>query len=176
MSGLTTIARPYAKAAFGYASDNGTVDQWSSMLELAQSLSLAPELEKAALRLQPQQLMQLYFDVAGEYFDEPLQNFLKVIIENRRTSALSDIYQQFQLLSAESLNVKEVTITTSFELSEAQLAELVKSLEKHFDSSVKVNCLVDGSLIGGAVIRSGDTVLDNSLVSRINRLKDVIKS
>lgn len=176
MSGLTTIARPYAKAAFGYASDNGAVDQWSSMLELAKTLSLAPELQKAALRLQPEQLMQLYFDVAGEYFDEPLQNFIKVIIENRRTSALSDIYQQFQLLSAEALNVKEVTVTTSIELSEAQLAELVKSLEKHFDCSVKMNCLVDSELIGGAVIRSGDTVLDNSLVSRINRLKDVIKS
>ena len=176
MSGLTTIARPYAKAAFGYASDNNVVDQWSSMLELAKTLSLAPELEKAALRLQPEQLMHLYFDVAGEYFDEPLQNFLKVIIENRRTSALSDIYQQFQLFLDESLNVKKVALTTSFELSEAQLAKLVKTLEKHFNCSVKMDCHVDSSLIGGAVIRSGDTVLDNSLVSRINRLKDVIKS
>lgn len=176
MSDLTTIARPYAKAAFGYASDNSAIEKWSEMLTFAKEMSLVKELQTAALSLQPEQLVQLYVDVAGDNFDEPFHNFLKVIIQNHRTSALSDIYQHFLHLSAEASNVKQVTVTTSVELTEAQLAELTASLEKRFDCSVEIDCHIDGNLIGGAVIRVGDTVLDNSLVSRLTRLKDVIKS
>lgn len=176
MSDLTTIARPYAKAAYGYASDNSAIEKWSDMLAFAKEMSSVKELKTAALRLQPEQLVQLYVDVGGEYFDEPFQNFLKVVIENRRTSALSDIYQQYKKLVNKASNVKDVTVTTSTELSEVQKSQLIASLEKRFGGTVKLNCIVDAHLIGGAVIRDGDTVLDNSLISRLTRLKDVIKS
>lgn len=87
MSDLTTIARPYAKAAYGFASDNSAIEQWSQMLAFAKEMSSVKELKTAALSLQPEQLVQLYVDVGGEYFDEPFQNFLKVVI--RESSHLS---------------------------------------------------------------------------------------
>ncbi|CAM4270614.1 F0F1 ATP synthase subunit delta [Vibrio astriarenae] len=176
MSDLTTIARPYAKAAYGYASDNGAVEKWSEMLAFAKEMSLVKELKTAALSLQPEQLVQLYVDVAGEQFDEHFQNFLKVIIENHRTSALSDIYQQYTRLTVEASNSKEVSVITAFAMTEAQMTELTSSLEKRLDCKVQLVCTVDEELIGGAVIRIGDTVLDNSLVSRLTRLKDTIQS
>jgi F-type H+-transporting ATPase subunit delta len=120
--------------------------------------------------------VQLYVDVAGEQFDEHFQNFLKVIIENHRTSALSDIYQQYTRLTVEASNSKEVSVITAFAMTEAQMTELTSSLEKRLDCKVQLVCTVDEELIGGAVIRIGDTVLDNSLVSRLTRLKDTIQS
>ncbi len=129
MSDLTTIARPYAKAAYGYASDNGAVEKWSEMLAFAKEMSAAKELKAAALSLQPAQLGQLYVDVAGEYFDEPFKNFLNVIIENYRTSALSDISIQYEKFAVEASNTQEVTVTTSFELTEAQQSELASTLK-----------------------------------------------
>ncbi len=176
MSDLTTIARPYAKAAFGYASDHQAIEKWSEMLELAKEMSLVKELETAALSLQPAQLVQLYVDVAGDRFDSFFTNFLKVITENHRTSALNAIYQQYQRLATDASNLKEVTVVTSSAMSEEQVATLATSIEKRYDCQVKMNCQVDESLIGGVIIRIGDTVLDNSLVSRLTRLKDVIKS
>ncbi|MGL6315200.1 F0F1 ATP synthase subunit delta [Vibrio sp. WXL103] len=176
MSDLTTIARPYAKAAYGYASDNGAIEKWSQMLEFATEMSSVKELKTAALSWQPEQLVQLYVDVAGDQFDHTFQNFLKVVIENHRTSALGDIYHQYTRLTVEASNSKEVSVTTPFAMTEAQLAELTASLEKRLDCTVKLNCQVDEELIGGAVIRIGDTVLDNSLVSRLTRLKDTIQS
>lgn len=176
MSDLTTIARPYAKAAFSYASEHRVVDQWSAMLELAKTMSLVPELSSAAFSLQPEQLLQVYADVAGEQFDQPMCNFLRVLMENRRMAVLGDISQQFQKFANESSGTKEVNVVTSYELSDEQVETLTRHLEKRYDCKVKLNYQVDSNLIGGAVIRVGDTILDNSLLGRINRLKDVMKS
>lgn len=176
MSDLTTIARPYAKAAFSYASEHSMVEQWSTMLELAKTMSLVPELSSAAFSLQSQQLLQVYADVAGEQFDQPMLNFLLVLMENRRIAALGDICQQFQKFATESSGTKEVQVVSSYELSDEQVETLTSNLEKRYDCKVKLNCQIDSNLIGGAVIRVEDDILDNSLLGRINRLKDVMKS
>ncbi|WP_245688522.1 ATP synthase F1 subunit delta [Vibrio sonorensis] len=145
------------------------------MLAFAKELSLVQELKTAALSLQPQQLAQLYVDVAGDKFDPAFTNFLKVLAENHRTSALSDIYLQFQSQTTLASNLKEVTVTSPNELTEAQVETLKASIEKRYDCQVQMECLVDEALVGGVVIRVGDTVLDNSVASRLTRLKDVIK-
>lgn len=176
MSDLTTIARPYAKAAFSYASEHGMVEQWSAMLEFANTMSLVPELSSAAFSLQSQQLLQVYADIAGEQFDQPMCNFLLVLIENRRIAALGDICQQFQKLATESSGIKEVEVVSSYQLSDEQVETLTSNLEKRYDCKVKLNCQIDSNLIGGAVIRVEDNILDSSLLGRINRLKDVMKS
>lgn len=176
MSDVTTIARPYAKAAFGYAKDFGVVEQWSAMLDLATQMSSVPELSSAAFSLQPQQLLQVYQDVAGEHFDQPMYNFLMVLMENRRMAVLTEISQQFQKLATSSLGIKEVDVVSSSTLSDVQVTQLTRNLENHYNCQVKLNCRIDSNLIGGSVIRVGDKILDNSLLDRINRLKDVMKS
>ncbi len=176
MSDLTTIARPYATAAFNYANDHNMVEQWSAMLELAKTMSLVPELSSAAFNLQSQQLLGVYKDIAGEQFDQPMCNFLQVLIENRRMDALGDICTQFSSLAAKASGVKEVNVTSSYELSAEQVNALTSHLEAHYNCKVKLNYQVDNNLIGGAVIRVEDSILDSSLLGRINRLKDVMKS
>jgi F-type H+-transporting ATPase subunit delta len=177
MSDLTTIARPYAKAAFDFAVENKQLDQWGQMLTFATEVTKNEQIsELLTSSVSAEKLVEIFVAVCGEQVDVHGQNLLKLMAENGRLTALPDVCEQFFVLRQEHEKEVDVEITSATELTEEQLAEIGSKLEQRLERKVKLNCSVDETLLGGVVIRAGDLIIDNSARGQLNRLSDALRS
>lgn len=177
MSELTTIARPYAKAAFDYAVENNATPQWQQMLAFAAEVANHEAMEELLTgALAAEKLAEVFINVCGEQVDLHGQNLIKVLAENGRLQALPEITVLFNELKAEFDKEIDVDITSAVELNDKQRTDISASLEKRLGRKVKLNCNVDAALVAGVVIKAGDTVIDGSVRSKLNRLADTLQA
>ena len=177
MSNLTTIARPYAKAAFDFAVEKQQLTQWSEMLAFAAEVTNNEQIhELLTSSASAEKLAEIFIAICGEQFDEYGQNLLKVMAENGRLRAIPDVFEQFVALKKEYEKNIDVEVISATELSEQQLSDISSKLEQRLERKVQLNCSVDETLLGGVVIRAGDLVIDNSVRGRLNRLSDALQS
>ncbi len=177
MSELTTVARPYAKAAFDYAVEGNNIDHWLSMLTFAAQVAEDETIQNVISGgASVEQAQTLFLSVCGEQVDSNGQNFLKVMAENHRLLALPQVLKLFCDLKAEYEKEIAVDVTSAVELSAEQLSTLSAALEKRLARKVKLNCKVDASIISGLVIKAGDTVIDGSIQGKLNRLATTMQS
>jgi|TARA_B110000902_G_scaffold39958_2_gene42899 F-type H+-transporting ATPase subunit delta len=177
MSEWTTIARPYANAAFDYAVENKTIAQWQEMLVFAAEVS-KNETVKSLLTgsIAAEKLADIFNGVCGEQLDQQGQNLVMILAENRRLQAFPEISVMFNQLKADYDKEIDVDITSAVKLNKKQQTDIGKSLEKRLARKVKLNCSVDPELIAGVLIKAGDTVIDGSLRSKLNRLSDALQA
>ena len=177
MSELTTVARPYAKAAFDFAVEKNAVAQWQEMLFFASEVAANESMKNVlSSAMAAGSLAELFINVCGEQLDENGQNLIKVLAENKRVPALPAILTLFNALKAEYDKEIEVEVTSATELTAKQQADLSSSLEKRLARKVKLHCDVDASLVAGMVIKAGDTVIDGSIKSKLSRLSDALQA
>lgn len=177
MSEWTTIARPYAQAAFDYAVESKTVAQWQEMLVFTAEVSKNETVMSLLTgSIASEKLAEIFNGVCGEQLDQQGQNLVKVLAENRRLQALPDISVLFNQLKAEFDKEIDVDITSAVKLNKKQQTDIGKSLEKRLARKVKLNCSVDPELVAGVLIKAGDTVIDGSLRSKLNRLSDALQA
>ena len=177
MSELTTIARPYAKAAFDFAVEKDALDQWAQMLSFATEVVNNEQMaELLTSSLAADKLTDIFLAICDEQFDEFGQNLIKVMAENGRLSAIPDVCAQFLVLQQEHEKKMDVEVISATELSKEQEANISSKLEQRLGRKVKLNCSVDETLLGGVVIRAGDLIIDNSTRGQLNRLSDVVQS
>lgn len=177
MSDLTTIARPYAKAAFDFAVEKQQLTQWSEMLAFAAEVTNNEQIhELLTSSASAEKLAEIFIAICGEQFDEFGQNLIKVMAENGRLRAIPDVFEQFVALKKEYEKNIDVEVISATELSEQQLSDISSKLEQRLERKVQLNCSVDETLLGGVVIRAGDLVIDNSARGRLNRLSDALQS
>jgi len=173
MADRLTIARPYAKAAFATASRGASLPAWSSLLSAA-ALAVSDERIKSLIgspRVTGEQLAGLLCDVAGgTTLDDNGRRFMSLLAENKRLGYLPEIARVFDALKDEAEGVVDVTVTSAANMAEAEQGKLVAALEQRFGRRVRLQTAVDASLLGGAVVRAGDLVIDGSLQSRLARL------
>jgi F-type H+-transporting ATPase subunit delta len=173
MADRSTIARPYAKAAFREARTASTLGQWATLLERA--AAVAVDARVAGLfgspKVTPAQLGQLFIDVAGASgIDSGGRNFLQMLADNRRLGFLPEIGRLFQQLKDDAEGLIDVTVTSATQIDASEQQKIAAALEKRFGRKVRIHSEVDAALIGGAVVRAGDLVIDGSLKSRLERL------
>jgi F-type H+-transporting ATPase subunit delta len=172
MAERETIARPYAKAAFEYARDAKALAQWSQGLKTAAAIVADPRV--AALLNDPQwsaaDLAGLVIDVAGASLDAGMQNFVRALAENHRLPLLPEIVAHYETERADAENTIEVQVVSAVPLSASQADKLAAALAERLKRRVRMQTSVDPSLLGGAVIRAGDLVIDGSLKGRLERL------
>ncbi|KWT99962.1 F0F1 ATP synthase subunit delta [Vibrio toranzoniae] len=177
MSDLTTIARPYAKAAFDFAVDKGELDQWGQMLTFAAEVAQNDDVHNLlSSSMTAEKLAEIFIVICGEQFDEFGQNLIKVMAENGRLMAFPDVCTQFLLLKQEHEKEIDVEVTSAVELSQEQRADISSKLEQRLARKVQLNCSIDETLLSGVIIRAGDLVIDNSARSRLDRLSDALQS
>jgi F-type H+-transporting ATPase subunit delta len=172
MADKSTIARPYAKAAFEEARDRKRLGPWSQALRTAAAVARDPRVE-ALLgnpRVTPEELAELIIEIAGPELDEEGRNFVRTLADNRRLALLPEISARFDELKSEAEGIIEVTVTSAAPLAEAQRRQLAQALERRLGRQVRMQCATDPALIGGAVLQAGDWVLDGSLRGRLERI------
>jgi F-type H+-transporting ATPase subunit delta len=172
MAEKATIARPYAKAAFESARQHGAFDRWSTVLATASSVVQDERVARLLLspRVKPEELSGLIDEISGQAMDEQTRNFLATLAANRRLALLPEIATMFEALRADAENTADVHIVSAVALDGAQKERMAAALKKRLKREVRLHCAVDGSLIGGAIVRSGDFVIDGSLKARLDRL------
>lgn len=172
MSSLTTLARPYAKAAFGLARDARATDSWLAMLELASKIAGDPAVAGVLKNplVSTAQSIELMSQTGGVQFDERFNAFLSVLGANRRLSLLPEIHDLFRGLKLAAEQRLQVRVVAARELEENQAARLREALERRFKCEIEIDSEIDPGILAGAVIYAGDQVIDGSLRGRLQKL------
>ena len=172
MADEATIARPYARAAFEHAHTAGQLAAWGEMLERA-SIVLEDARVSALVgnpHVQRAELVSFVAELTGVSGNDKALNYLRLLADNGRLALLPQIAQQYAALRAEVENTVEVTVTSALPLTAEQSEKLTQALTRRLRRTVRLSATVDSSLIGGAVVRAGDFVVDGSLRGRVERL------
>lgn len=178
MAELTTLARPYAKAAFEYAQTHQQLADWSAALGVLAAVSQDDTVRQ--LLKEPQLTSsakaQSLIDVCGDKLNAPAQNFVRTVAENKRLELLPTIAEMYEQLKAEQEKSVEVEVTSAFTLSKEQQDKLAKALSARLSREVRLHASEDASLIGGVIIRAGDLVIDGSVRGKLAKLAEALKS
>ena len=179
MADNNTVARPYANAIFEIADGEGTLASWSESLAIAGQLladrSLVEYLGNPEFSDERRlEFLTGLFGKAGNSLlaggDDKGTNFLKLLLENGRVAVLPEISEHFEALKAKVENTVDAVVTSAVALSKAQEQEIAASLKARLGRDVRITTKIDETLIGGAVIRAGDVVIDGSLRARLEGL------
>lgn len=176
MAELSTLARPYAKAAFEYANEKGAVDQWAGMLSL---LAALPEFDAVAELISapdqtPAEKAEKLIAICGDGLNAEGANFLRNLADNRRLPLLPEIQIQFNAFQAEQDKTLDVDVVAAQTMDQVQQDRLAAALQQRLQRTINIKVSVDATLIGGAVIRAGDTIIDGSVSGRLARLAEAI--
>jgi len=169
MAELTTIARPYAEAAFRLARDGNALPVWSEMLRLASSVTADPQMA-AALdnpKLTAGDKEALLLSVCGGSLDTLGRNFVRVLVEADRVAVLPEVAALFEALKNDAEGIAMARIESAFPLTDAQVSELTTALEKRFGKKIEATVNIVPALIGGARITVGDTVIDGTIEAQL---------
>ncbi len=175
MSELSTVARPYAKAAFDFALEQGQLDKWQEMLQfsalVAENEQVAEYLDSA---LASGQIADFFCNICGDQLDQYGQNFVRVMAENKRLSVLPVVLAQFNQLRAEHEAIKDVTVISASKLTQANTKKIASAMEKRLGQNVRLTNHIDKSLIAGVIIKYDDVVIDSSSRGQLNRLTSAL--
>jgi F-type H+-transporting ATPase subunit delta len=167
-----TIARPYAAAAFGYAEEHAAFDAWSGMLtRLAMAVSdaeLAPYIGHP--KVSDAVMLALLEDLLGSDLDTPQRNFLAALLDGERLEIAPQIATLFERRRADAAGLVNVEVTTAYPLSDGERQKIDVAMRARTGRECQLDAFVDVSLIGGAVIKIGDSVTDFSLRGRLTAL------
>ncbi len=177
MAELATLARPYANAAYDLAKQGDRVNAWSRALALLVEAAATPEMQaligsRAIAHVQKAHALN---DLLAE-MDAPaeVKRFVSVLAENRRLELLADIAALFETKRAEDSKILDVTITSAVPIADEQLAVFETALGKRFERDIAVTVETDSSLLGGAFIRAGDTVVDGSVRGKLAKMAEAL--
>lgn len=172
MAEKSTIARPYAEAIFQLADASGQLKQWSAILQTIAMIAADADMQSIIgnTSVNKEQVAQLVVDVAGDVMTDAGRNLVKLLTENRRLDVLAEIAEQFETLKAEAEKTVEAQIVSAQEVSAAQQKMIAEKLKARLGREVSLTCTVDESLMGGAIIKAGDMVIDGSVSGQLNKL------
>ena len=175
MADFETAARPYARAIFELAVDEGKLQQWQDSLQLAASIASDPDMQAtieqpAILASELCELFQSVLKGAGLEADSDFRNLVALLAENGRLAALPAIATLFETLKQEAEGKIEVQVRSAQELSSEQQDKIATSMAKRLGKEISITTEVDASLIAGAIVTAGDLVIDGSASGRMEKL------
>jgi F-type H+-transporting ATPase subunit delta len=176
MAERTTIARPYADAAFETAREANELPAWGEMLKLAEAITTDERMAEALAspKLDGPAKTSLFLSIAGDRFSAPMRNFVRILVESDRVGLLPEIRTLFEDQKNEAEGVAKARIETAMPLSDAQLAEITAALGKRFGKRIEATVEVNPALIGGARIAVGDTVIDGSVRGKLSSMAQAL--
>jgi F-type H+-transporting ATPase subunit delta len=172
---LATIARPYARAAFSYAleQDSGLI-AWSRMLQLL-SAAVGEEVVRTSLdnpQLSGEDEAGLLISLLGDEISTEGQNFVNVLAGYDRVALLPEIADMYELLKANHEKTMEVEVTSAFEINEGEIQALSAALKNKLKRDINLETTIDVSLLGGVIIKAEDTVIDDSVRGKLQKMSN----
>lgn len=176
MAEKRTIARPYAQAVFQLAEKQQRLAEWSETLQLLAAIAADPAMQTLVNnpRVSASQLAEVFHAVGGEKQDAAAKSLINILVENGRISLLAEIASLYESYRAEAEKVVQAEVIAAYPVSDEQQAALAAALRARLGRDVSISCRTDDSLIGGAIIRAGDMVIDGSLTGQLNRLSQTL--
>ena len=176
MAESLTIARPYAQAAFLFADQHHALKDWSEMLQLLAAVATDPAMADMIEnpQLTDKQVAGLFIGIGGERLNEKCNNFIRLLAENGRLQLLPDIAALFEIQRREAENTVQAQLVTAYPASEPQKDAVIAALKKRLERDIELQCSTDSSLLGGAIIRAGDLVIDGSVRGKLDRLGNAL--
>ena len=178
MAEISTVARPYAEAAFKLAQESGSVPAWSDLIGSLGSIAADPQVASRLgdPGLQPAKLADFFGSLVPGGLSAEAKNFVLMLAENGRVELLPEIAAQFHALRNSSEGKADLLIESAFPLEGAELAGLVASLEKKFARKLNYSVVIVPELIGGVRVTVGDEVLDASVRGRLAQMATALQS
>jgi F-type H+-transporting ATPase subunit delta len=176
MAEAITIARPYAEAIFALAHEKDELKAWSESLAILSQCVSDAKMQSiiTSPAVSDEQAVTLLVDILGENAGSDTRNFLSVLAENNRLMILADIAVIFEELRAEAEQTMVADVTASQPLTPEQEQTISAALKQRFGRDVTLSSSVDESLLGGAIIRAGDLIIDGSALGKLNRLEKAL--
>jgi len=167
-----TIARPYARAAFEQAREEKKFKDWSAMLHSLAGVAADPLMRRVmkSPKVTGDQLHGIVVEVCGKTLSASGANFAKVVIAAGRLDVMPQIHTQYEQMRARQEGTADVRVTTAYELEEPQQKRIAEVMKKRLGKDVGISAEVDKAIIGGVIIRAGDSVIDASLRGRLRQL------
>lgn len=174
MAELTTVSRPYANAIFNLAKKERQLPAWSKMLGVLTGTAADDRVRRLleSPEIANQVKAQRLIEVCSDDLDDRGRRFLRVLAENDRLDLIAAIAEQFEQLKAQEERILEVEVISAYAVSESEERNLKQALERKFEKAVILASRVDSALIGGAIIRAGDTVIDGSVRGKLDKLAE----
>ena len=174
---ITTIARPYAEAAFEHAKASGQVDAWSEALTLLAGVTSDPQM--AAQIGNPtvprERIRDILLEICGDALPAGPANLLRLLADNARLVAIPEIARLFEERRVADQGVRHVLVRSAFEVEDDQRAALADSLAKRLGGQVDLTFEIDDTLLGGIEVRAGDLVIDHSVRGKIKQLAHALQ-
>ena len=172
MAELSTLARPYAKAAFEYALAEIDLAGWSKQIGTAAAVAQDATMLKilSSPSLTAEQRSKALLDICGDAISAKGRNFIRVLADNKRLALLPDIAVLFEQFKANQEKSVDVDVVSAFPLEPAVAERLAQALRGKLQREVTINASVDSALIGGVLVRAGDVVIDGSVRGRLAKL------
>jgi F-type H+-transporting ATPase subunit delta len=172
MAEYTTSARPYARAVYALATESSSVDNWSEALALLAAVAADTNMQKLLDKPQlgKEQKGELMLKVLSDKLNPQQQNLVRLMAENSRLRALPEVAHQFEIYRAEAEGKVEAEVISAFALTSEQEQAITETLKSKLGRDVSITTSTDESLIGGVVIKAGDTIIDGSMKSQLESL------
>lgn len=176
MSAFTTIARPYAKAAFEYAVEQNAIESWKFFL---QKMAFVVEDEQVKNLLKNPQIeekdkLEFIISLAGKEITDAQKNFLAILSQFRKLLVLSELTKLYDDYVKQYENIIDVEVTSAFALTEIQKSNLQQALEIRLNKRIAMTIFEDKTLLGGLIIRADDFVIDGSTLGKLKRLQNTL--
>lgn len=178
MAELTTIARPYARAAFEVAHKADALDRWSQMLGFLSQVAADSRVRSLLTdpKVSEDQRVQFFSETAGDRLDDEGKNLVRLLSHYDRLGVLPQIAAIYETFKADAEGTIDVSFTSVAEVDEDYRQKLAAALRKKLGRDVRLHFDTDPALIGGAIIRAGDMVIDGSVRGRLDKLAGVLAS
>lgn len=172
MAEKSTIARPYAVAAFELAKEQNDLAKWTDMLDLAAVVAMDETIQAyiGNPKIDQDTLTRLMLEVCADELNALGQNFIKVLVANRRLNVLPEIAKLYNELRADAEKTIDAEVISAFPLTDAQQSSLIEGLKRRLGREVNLTSRVDENLLGGAIVRAGDLVIDGSVSGQLDKL------
>lgn len=177
MAGTSSLARPYARAVFELAQESKDFKSWSQALAFLAALVSDESIQDLINnpRVEQERLEELFDDLCGDRVPEGGRNLLRLMMANDRLPLTPDVAAQYEILRAEAEGTVEAEVRTAKPISDEQRTQLSRALEKRLGRKVNLTVHEDDTLLGGAVIRAGDLIIDGSAKGRLEKLASALQ-
>lgn len=178
MSEKITVARPYAKAIFLIAKKDNSYKEWGDFLlilkKIVSNLRVVSYLKNPMLG--SLEKYNFILNICGDFLDKNAENFVKVISNNDRLLYLGDICDLYEIYKEQEQNILRVSVVSAVALKDDSKKKFFLYLSKKFNKNVSIQFFVEKKLIGGAIIKSKDKVIDGTVKGSILRLTKTLLS